>query len=303
MFKVDDSMRNNKFYDGNTRKFGITYKGVDYIVKFPKNNNLSVYCEYIASNFIKSLGIPCHTVFLGLYNNILVDVLEDFTSTTGYNLHSYKDTKQSSEDTSISTKEYTYKDVLYLIDKHIKLSQENKALAKKQFWKMFICDAILANRDRHWGNWGYLSDGSNYKIAPIYDNGACLFPDINLKINEYIFSDKKDFLWDRIEKFPASLFKVQRKDRSYRTNYYEMFSDLRVNKTFSELVKGVRTNLSYTMVFNLMYNIVFPIGSLNIAYKRFFIEIVTLRYMCIVLRMDFNSSYNIVEGLLCQKGM
>ena len=302
MFEVNDSMRNNKFYDGNTRKFGITVNNIDYIVKFPKKNNLSVYCEYIASNFIKSLGIPCHTVFLGLYNNILVDILEDFTS-TGYSLHSYKDTKQSSEDTSISTKEYTYRDVLYLIDKHIKLSQENKVLAKEQFWKMFICDAILANRDRHWGNWGYLSDGVNYRIAPIYDNGACLFPDINLKIEEYINSDKKDFLWDRIEKFPASLFKIQRKDRSYRTNYYEMFSDLRFNRTFAKLVKNLKSNLSYFDVFNNISSVVLNIESLDVAYKRFFIEIVTLRYMCIVLRMNYDRAYNIVEDLLCQEGL
>ena len=302
MFEVNDSMRNNKFYDGNTRKFGITVNNIDYIVKFPKKNNLSVYCEYIASNFIKSLGIPCHTVFLGLYNNILVDILEDFTS-TGYSLHSYKDTKQSSEDTSISTKEYTYRDVLYLIDKHIKLSQENKVLAKEQFWKMFICDAILANRDRHWGNWGYLSDGVNYRIAPIYDNGACLFPDIDLKIDEYINSDKKDFLWDRIEKFPASLFKIKRPDRAYRTNYYEMFSDLRFNRTFAKLVKNLKSNLSYFDVFNNISSVVLNIESLDVAYKRFFIEIVTLRYMCIVLRMNYDRAYNIVEDLLCQEGL
>lgn len=138
MIVVSDSWVNNKEYDGNTRKFGITYKGVDYIVKLPKGNNLSVICEYIASNFIQALGYNCHTVYLGRYDNQLVDVILDFTSGTNYKLHSFKDTKQSSEDTDISAKEYTYSDVLYLIDKHIKLNDTEKEKAKTQFWQMFM---------------------------------------------------------------------------------------------------------------------------------------------------------------------
>ena len=303
MLEITDSMRNNKFYDGNTRKFGITIDNVDYIVKFPKKNNLSVYCEYVASNFIRNLGIPCHSVYLGFYNNVLVNIIKDFTSNTDFELHSFKDTKQSSEDTSISTKEYTYSDILYLIDKHLKINDTDKVLAKEQFWKMFICDAILANRDRHWGNWGYLSKGSEYKFAPIYDNGACLFPDINLKIAEYVNEDRKNFLWDRIEKFPASLFKIKRSDRAYRTNYYEMFSDLRFNRIFAKLVKNLKSNLSYFDVFNNISSVVFNIESLDVVYKRFFIEIVTLRYMCIILRMNYDKAYNIVENLLCREGL
>ena len=52
----------------------------------------------------------------------------------------------------------------------------------------FICDAILGNRDRHAGNWGYLKFSSGYLPAPIYDNGGSLFPNFDSKINEYIES-------------------------------------------------------------------------------------------------------------------
>ena len=54
MIIIQDFMRNGKSYDGNTKKFGITYNGIDYIVKYKKRDDMSVYCEYICSNFIKS---------------------------------------------------------------------------------------------------------------------------------------------------------------------------------------------------------------------------------------------------------
>ena len=101
MFLVDNSSKNNKNYNGNTRKFGITVDNVDYIVKFPKDDGMSVYSEYICSELIRRLGISCHKVELGYYNNILVNIIKDFTSGTNYSLHSYNDTKQSSEDTDL----------------------------------------------------------------------------------------------------------------------------------------------------------------------------------------------------------
>lgn len=116
----------------------------------------------------------------GKYKGILVNIIKDFTSGTEISLHSYKDTKQSSEDTEIGDKEYTYEDVIYLIDKHLKMTPADKVEAKRQFWKMFICDAIIGNRDRHWGNWGYIKlnkPNGGYKFAPLYDNGAGLYPE------------------------------------------------------------------------------------------------------------------------------
>lgn len=303
IINVTDSLKNNKTYNGNTRKFGITINNKDYIVKFAKDNDMSVYCEYVASNFIRTLGIPCHLVLLGTYKNEIVDIIEDFTSGTDLTLHSFKDTKQSSEDTEIGNKEYTYDDVLYLIDKHLKMTDKNKEDAKKQFWNMFICDAIIGNRDRHWGNWGYLihhSNGLGYRFAPLYDNGAGLFPGVNKVINEYISTEtRKEFLRQRIFDFPASLFKIRKPDRPYRSNYEKMLSDLRVNKILAQQVKLFRNNISYEQVFNsiLQFCIQLP---LEYCYKRFYIEIVTLRYMCIILRIDFSKSYKIVEGALRQ---
>lgn len=61
--------KNKKTYDGNTVKFGITYKGIDYIVKPPKNKDYSMYSEDVASRFMRILNmifqILIRTVMVG----------------------------------------------------------------------------------------------------------------------------------------------------------------------------------------------------------------------------------------------
>jgi len=293
-----DNYRNHKAYNGNTEKFGITIQNTDYIVKLPKKaGDLSIYCEHIASTFIRRLGIPCHETYLAEYHGMVVVVLKDFTK-PGSTLHSFKDTKQSSEDTDIGSKEYTYDDVLYLIEKHLKMTDSNKNKAKIHFWNMFICDAILGNRDRHWGNWGYLASENGYKIAPLYDNGACLYPDVNKVIHQYIHKDTRyQFLFDRVFTFPASLLKIKKTDRAYRMNYAEMFQDLKINNTFASQAAQIKMNFTYEMIFLIMCDIISGIDHLDNIYRRFYIEIVTLRYMCIVLHLDFDTSYKIAERM------
>lgn len=151
-FIVKDSMRNKNKYDGKTLKFGITVDNENFIVKMQKETISSLYSEHVASRFIRNLGISCHETWLGYYNSNLVVILKDFTNDK-LKLKSFKSTSQSSEDTSLSGKEYTYKDVIYLIKMHTKMSAEQKRLMLIHFWDTFICDAILANRDRHKGNW------------------------------------------------------------------------------------------------------------------------------------------------------
>lgn len=298
MLDISDIRPNGKSYNGNTKKSGITYNGIDYIVKFPKSDDMSVYCEYIASELICSIGVPCHKVELGIYNGTVVAIIQDFTSGTKLTLHSYKDTKQSSEDTDIGDKEYTYDDVIYLIDKHLKMSDSDKTDAQNKFWDMFICDAIIGNRDRHWGNWGYLNNGNGYKFAPLYDNGAGLYPGINKVIDQYMEAQTREkFIYDRVFVFPASLFKVKRPDRSYRSNYAEIFKDLSINRVFADRVRRMRQNIGYGFIFNSMLDIC-KNTDLSWKYCRFFTEIATMRYMCIILRLDFNKAYNMIEGEL-----
>lgn len=313
MIMINDSMRNNKQYDGNSPKFGITVNKNDYIVKMAKGNTMTVYCEYVASKFIKAIGVPCHTVELGFYTGVymgqtkqneVVAIIKDFTSNNGYKLHKFGETQQSSEDTLLP-KEYTYEEVIDMIDKHLKMSDTVKQKAKEQFWQMFICDAILGNRDRHKNNWGYLSNGKECRLAPLYDNGSSLFPDVYKVINQYAsdFESRKEFMYDRVYKFPACLLMEIRKDtstnrlRAFRTNYAQVLKDLRKYRILAAMVKRLKEKYTDKDIFNIMQGIVRDIP-LNNIYKRFYIEIVTLRFKCLILRQDFDKAYKQVEGWL-----
>lgn len=276
--------KNTRKYDGNTPKFGVTLNGIKYIAKFSKesDNDCSVYCEDVASRFINKLGYKAHTTFLVVNKDGKVAVLmKDFTA-DGSELHQFKDTKQSSEDTGLEDKSYTYTDVCDLIVKHTKLGISYKE-ALLQFWNMFILDAILGNRDRHHGNWGYLVYKNGYIMAPIYDNGSCLFPDVNKQISQYYIGNI-DFFRERAEKYPASLLMEFRNGRNMRTNYYEYIGRQDKNSEFESAYRQM-INIGEQRVFNAILkatnNILIPWNIRN-----FYIDIVMYRYMHIIERLS-----------------
>jgi hypothetical protein len=39
---------------------------------------------------------------------------------------------------------------------------------------MFVIDALIGNRDRHFGNWGFLEKDGELSFAPVYDCGSSL---------------------------------------------------------------------------------------------------------------------------------
>lgn len=304
-FIVTDKMRNKKAYNGQTPKFGITIDNVDYIVKFRGNSMSSHYSEYAASRFIHSLGLPVHKVWLGVYassgSKIPIVIIQDFTA-GGWKLHSYGATKQSSEDTLIETKAYTYADISHMINKHTKLTPQLKKQAITQFWQQFVCDAILGNRDRHSGNWGYLAKDNIYKIAPIFDNGASLFPDVDKRINEFNFNNEFNFLCARSERFPESIICEKRANGEIRrTNYYEVLGDLRKSRVLAEVVKEFRQKIGFEQIYR---NICFATNSASQfippTYRRFYDMIVCVRYLHIVERKDLKKSHSIVKRRIGQ---
>lgn len=295
-FEILDSMRNSFTYDGTTLKFGATVDNKRYIIKFKKGTVSSLYSEYVASRFIQNIGVKCHNVWLGYYNGELVNIIEDFVG-KGEQLKSYKSTGQYYEDTDVSTKKYTYSDVLDMIKKHRKLSQFNKQWMLTQFWDMFICDAILGNRDRHWGNWGYITDGKSYRPAPLYDNGACLFPDVEKCISEF-GKNKFKFISERSERFPASLFMVDDPltGKTKRTNYYEILGDLRINKTLAFEVKNLRTKKGFSQIYESIIRVVMDSKDfIPYEYRAFYLYIVCVRYLHMIERVPIKKAFSLTE--------
>lgn len=294
-FTVDDSMRNSIEYDGATLKFGITVNNENYIVKLPKKNISSLLSEHIASQFIHGLGINCHETWIGYYNGNIAVIMRDFTNSK-YKLRSYRSIHQSKMDTSSDDKDYTYKDILNVINSIEHMKPIVKQQVIEQFWEQFICDAILGNRDRHWGNWGYLVYNNNYKVAPIYDNGGSLFPGVEEKLHEYTNKSEYTFIYERSEKFPASLFKMVREDgKAYRTNYNEILGDLRVNKTLARKVREIKEKVGFEQIYRNITRVVRDTGDimdkLDTKYKRFYIVITCVRYLHLVERRPIKQSY------------
>lgn len=295
-----DSLRNSKTYDGRTSKFGITYRGSDYIVKFAKEkNDASCFCEDVASRFIRNLGYQAHETMLihaKDYDSTCV-LLKDFTSQS-VKLRSFKDTEQSSEDTDIATKAYTYKDVVYMIKMHRKIPETLKPIVIERFWLMYMLDAILANRDRHHGNWGYLCSESGYSLAPIYDNGSSLFPNVTQNLSEFAKNEKK-FLFDRAERFPASLLMVwsSKENRAKRTNYYEYIGRCTKDKHALNAYESLKKKGTKNIADAIKKASSSPL--IQDELRRFFVDIVIMRYAHIILRLDLEDSYKEVLKYGC----
>ena len=84
------------------------------------------------------------------------------------------------------------------------------------FWDLFIADAFLGNFDRHNGNWGILVDEGRQKaeIAPVYDCGSCLYPQLAGEEMEHVMESRKE-IEQRVYTFPNSAIMVDGKKLSY----------------------------------------------------------------------------------------
>ena len=89
-------------------------------------------------------------------------------------------------------------------------------MLKKFFWEMFIGDALVGNFDRHNGNWGFLINRNTGEvdIAPIFDCGSCLYPQIEENSMNYIISNTVE-IENRIFTYPTSAIQHEGKKINY----------------------------------------------------------------------------------------
>lgn len=129
--------------------------------------------EYIGSHVYEVLGIPVHETLLGMYKERMCVLCKDLAYPnqilelrTLRNMIMDDGIIQSSSGMS-----HKLSDVMEVIE----FSEiPDKQMTLYRFWIMFVVDTLIGNTDRNNGNWGYLYDGSNYRICPVYDCGGCL---------------------------------------------------------------------------------------------------------------------------------
>ncbi len=214
----------NKNYGGSEKKIGIVFEGEDFIVKFPKivNNTatLSHVSEYLGSQMFNMLGIMAHGTRLGIYKGSEVVLLSDFVAGSVYELVEFNNIGESSLETDKGQHTtYDYKEILYLLSKHKKLTEDNVELF---FWKQFVVDALIANFDRHGYNWGFLKSPNSYSIAPVFDNGSSLFPRLKEEDLLNVMNDNNE-LERRTVEFPTSQILLEGK----KSSYYEIIKSMR----------------------------------------------------------------------------
>lgn len=171
-------------------KEGITINEEDWIVKYPKSTkgmegDLASYStaplsEYIGSHIYQILGFETHDTILGVRNGKLVVACKDFCEIEG-SLREIRTIKNVYNEKLSELLEKSFSSTssshLVDIDELLLVMQYNPILQKlsgieKRFWDLFIIDILINNNDRNNGNWGVLYENNQYRIAPVYDNGA-----------------------------------------------------------------------------------------------------------------------------------
>lgn len=226
----------NKFraYGGvNGNKINILYEGNSYMLKFPpvpSRNKVMSYTngcisEYLACHIFVSLGLKTQETLLGTYTDPrgkkkVVVACGDFTE-GGKRLIEFAHLKN----TCISSEQNGYgkelSSILEAIDEQTLLPPDRLL---EFFWDMFIVDALLGNFDRHNGNWGILVEeqSKTAEIAPVYDCGSCLYPQLAAKDMEAVLNSE-DEINRRVYVFPASSIEEDGK----KISYFEFISSLK----------------------------------------------------------------------------
>lgn len=122
--------------------------------------------------------------------------------------------------------------------------------AEEKINKMIVCDFILANKDRHFNNFGVIRNVETLEfigIAPIYDNGCSLWFDENdLYVGEFFLTKPfeeyekvqlslvKDFSWLNINKLDGFIEEVKAILKSNN-----LLTDNRINKICNEIEKRI----------------------------------------------------------------
>ena len=218
----------NKFkgYGGaNGNKINIMYEGQSYMLKFPPVLNKSkvmsytnsCISEYIACHIFESLGFNVQETLLGTYTDKrgkekVVVACKDFTA-GGKRLMEFAHLKNTCVDSEQSGYGTELSSIMKAIDEQSLVEPQK---LKDFFWDMFIADSFLGNFDRHNGNWGVLVDEQKQcaDIAPVYDCGSCLYPQMDEAGMQAILNDEKQ-INQRVYVFPTSAILENGKKMSY----------------------------------------------------------------------------------------
>ncbi|WP_172135108.1 HipA domain-containing protein [Adlercreutzia sp. ZJ473] len=225
----------NRYYGGTERKIGVIVGDEPFMLKFQKRTAFGVQLnhlsEHLGSRVFACAGIPSQYTVLGTYKGEPVVACRDFLS-ENEQFVSFNDVGESTLDQDKETYQYEYADIMRMLRDNSKLTDVEGTVAA--FWEIFIIDALIGNFDRHGGNWGFVKHAGRYRLAPVFDNGSCLFPSLlDDQMARIIASDEETR--KRVFDFPTSQVKLDGR----KSSYYEVISSLafpECNKALANVV-------------------------------------------------------------------
>lgn len=221
-----------KAYGGaNGNKLSVIYNDELYMLKLPmhalRNTNISYTnsctSEYLGCHIFNMLGVKAQDTLLGTYKYHdkvrAVVACKDFT-TPGVVILDFASIKNQIIDSASNGYGTELTDILETIEKQTVV--DSKELTE-HFWDMFVIDAFIGNWDRHNGNWGFLynQETDHMEIAPIFDCGSSLFPQIDDDLIKKVISSKAE-MNARVYDVPTSSILINGK----RANYYKVITSL-----------------------------------------------------------------------------
>ena len=238
-----------KAYGGaNGSKLSVIYNDELYMLKLPmhalKNPNLSYTnsctSEYLGCHIFNMLGIKAQETLLGKYKYHdkvkAVVACKDFTS-PGVVILDFVSIKNQIIDSASNGYGTELSDIIDTINKQTVVDSEE---LKEHFWNMFVVDAFIGNWDRHNGNWGFLynQETDKLEIAPIFDCGSALFPQIDDELIKKVISSKAE-MNARVYDIPTSAILIDGK----RANYHKVITSLEYkdcNKAIKRIVPKIQ---------------------------------------------------------------
>lgn len=248
-----------KAYGGaNGNKLSVIYNDELYMLKLPmhalRNPNLSYTnsctSEYIGCHIFNMLGVKAQDTLLGTYKHHdkvrIVVACKDFT-TPGVVVLDFASIKNQIIDSASNGYGTELTDILETIDQQTVV--DSKEL-KEHFWNMFVIDAFIGNWDRHNGNRGFLykQETDHMEIAPIFDCGSSLFPQIDDNLIKKVISSKVE-MNARVYDVPTSSILINGK----RANYYKVITSLKY-KDCNEAIKRIVPRISLEKINDLIDN-------------------------------------------------
>ena len=266
---------NGKYYGGSERKEGISIDGEDYMIKFQKqtafgkrNNHIS---EFLGSHIFEICGLEAHKTYLGYREGEEVVACKDF-NIQGRQFVPFNDVGESTLDQDKETYQYDYEDIMQMLRDNSKLTNVQETIS--MFWRIYIVDALLGNFDRHGANWGFIKENNRYTLAPVFDNGSCLFPNLADEAEMKEIMESEEETDKRIYRFPTSQVKLNGK----KSSYFEVIHSLQFEEC-NDALRYIMSQLDMSEVEKLIEET--PL--ISEIQKAFYKHILTARYNKILL--------------------